>query len=65
MGAEIPGRGWSSPIVNGRNVFLTTVTTEGKSKVPQIGTEYSTWQSWRSKGSASGRCWNRSWGTCC
>src|SRR5437016_9932768 len=39
--AEIPGRGWSSPIVSGRNVFLTTVTTEGKSKAPQIGTEYS------------------------
>jgi outer membrane protein assembly factor BamB len=39
--AEIPGRGWSSPIVNGRRVFLTTVTTEGKSKQPQIGTEYS------------------------
>jgi outer membrane protein assembly factor BamB len=39
--AEVPGRGWSSPIVNGRWVFLTTVTTEGKSKPPQIGTEYS------------------------
>jgi outer membrane protein assembly factor BamB len=39
--AEIPGRGWSSPIVNGRNIFLTTVVTEGKSKAPQIGTEYS------------------------
>src|SRR5258708_7273871 len=39
--AEIPGRGWSSPIVNGRWVFLTTVVTEGKSKPPQIGTEYS------------------------
>src|SRR6266702_618031 len=38
---EIPGRGWSSPIVNGRRVFLTTVATEGKSKPPQIGTEYS------------------------
>lgn len=38
---EIPGRGWSSPIVKGRSVFLTTVTTEGKSKQPQIGTEYS------------------------
>src|SRR5262249_10238833 len=38
---EIPGRGWSSPIVTGDKVFLTTVTTEGKSKVPQIGTEYS------------------------
>src|SRR5437667_8998842 len=39
--AEIPGRGWSSPIVNGRWVLLTTVATEGKSKPPQIGTEYS------------------------
>jgi outer membrane protein assembly factor BamB len=39
--AEIPGRGWSSPIVAGRRVFLTTVVTEGKSKPPQIGTEYS------------------------
>jgi outer membrane protein assembly factor BamB len=39
--AEIPGRGWSSPIVHGRNVFLTTVVTEGKSKAPQTGTEYS------------------------
>src|SRR6266853_2732565 len=39
--AEIPGRGWSSPIVSGPSVFLTTVTTEGKSKPPQIGTEYS------------------------
>jgi outer membrane protein assembly factor BamB len=39
--AEIPGRGWSSPIVSGRNVFLTTVVTDGKSKAPQVGTEYS------------------------
>ena len=39
--SEIPGRGWSSPIVNGHRVFLTTVTTQGKSKPPQIGTEYS------------------------
>ncbi len=39
--AELPGRGWSSPIVAGDKVFLTTVTTEGKSKPPQIGTEYS------------------------
>ncbi len=38
---EIPGRGWSSPIVTGGRVFVTTVTTEGKSKPPQIGTEYS------------------------
>src|SRR5579871_3280784 len=38
---EIPGRGWSSPVVTGGKVFLTTATTEGKSKPPQIGTEYS------------------------
>jgi outer membrane protein assembly factor BamB len=37
----IPGRGWSSPIVTGGRVYLTTVTTEGKSKQPQTGTEYS------------------------
>jgi outer membrane protein assembly factor BamB len=40
--ANIPGRGWSSPIVTGAKVFLTTAVTEGKSKVPQIGTTYST-----------------------
>ncbi len=39
--AEIPGRGWSSPIVTGGKVFLTTAVTEGKSKAPQTGTEYS------------------------
>ncbi len=39
--AEIPGLGWSSPIVAGKNVFLTTVTTEGKAKQPQKGTTYS------------------------
>ncbi|MGH9628077.1 MAG: PQQ-binding-like beta-propeller repeat protein [Bryobacteraceae bacterium] len=38
---EIPGRGWSSPIVTAGKVFVTTVTTEGKSKPPQTGTEYS------------------------
>lgn len=38
---SIPGRGWSSPIVTGGKVYVTTVTTEGKSKSPQIGTEYS------------------------
>src|SRR6185436_12621825 len=26
---EIPGRGWSSPIVTGDKVFVTTATTEG------------------------------------
>lgn len=38
---EVPGRGWSSPIVTGDKVYITTVVTEGKSKSPQIGTEYS------------------------
>src|SRR5678815_5671500 len=28
---EIPGRGWSSPIVTGNRVYVTAVTTEGKS----------------------------------
>jgi outer membrane protein assembly factor BamB len=39
--ADIPGRGWSSPIVTGDKVLVTSVTTEGVSKPPQIGTEYS------------------------
>jgi outer membrane protein assembly factor BamB len=37
----IPGRGWSSPIVAGNKIFLTSVTTDGASKKPQVGTEYS------------------------
>jgi outer membrane protein assembly factor BamB len=37
----IPGRGWSSPIVTGGRVYVTSVTTDGKSKPPQSGTEYS------------------------
>jgi hypothetical protein len=38
---KVPGRGWSSPIVTGGKVFVTTaVTTEGKSKQPQIGTTF-------------------------
>jgi outer membrane protein assembly factor BamB len=28
--ANIPGRGWSSPIVTGGKIFLTTAVTEGK-----------------------------------
>ncbi len=38
---EIPGRGWSSPIVSGGKVFVTAAVTEGESKKPQIGTDYS------------------------
>jgi outer membrane protein assembly factor BamB len=39
--ATIPGLGWSSPIVAGRQVFLTTVTTDGNAKKPQTGSNYS------------------------
>jgi outer membrane protein assembly factor BamB len=39
--ATLSGLGWSSPIVAGKNIFLTTVTTDGKAKQPQVGTEYS------------------------
>ena len=39
--SEIPGRGWSSPIVTGNKVFLTTVTTDGESKKPQTGIDFS------------------------
>ncbi len=38
---DIPGRGWSSPIVTGDKVYVTTVVTDGQSKPPQTGTEYS------------------------
>ena len=39
--APIPGRGWSSPVVVGTRVFLTTVTTDGPSKQPQLGVDFS------------------------
>src|SRR5688572_22481432 len=39
--SAVPGRGWSSPIVTGDRVFLTAAVTEGESKKPQTGTEYS------------------------
>jgi len=39
--APIPGRGWSSPIVVGGKVFITTVTTDGASKAPQTGVDFS------------------------
>ncbi len=37
----IDGRGWSSPIVTAGRVFVTTVVTEGASKAPQTGTDFS------------------------
>lgn len=38
---DVEGRGWSSPIVTGGRVFLTSVVTDGVSKKPQTGTDYS------------------------
>lgn len=34
---EVPGRGWSSPIVWGNRVFVTTVTSEGEMESPKKG----------------------------
>lgn len=39
--ADIPGRGWSSPVVAGDRVFVTTAVTDGASKKPQLGTDFS------------------------
>ena len=34
---DLPGRGWSSPVVWGNRVFLTTVINEGVSEDPKKG----------------------------
>lgn len=34
---DLPGRGWSSPVVWGNNVFLTTVVNRGETEVPKKG----------------------------
>lgn len=34
---DIPGRGWSSPVVWGERVFLTTVVNKGESEEPKKG----------------------------
>ena len=34
---DLPGRGWSSPIVWGNKVFVTTVVNQGQSEEPQKG----------------------------
>src|SRR5436309_7470146 len=36
-GIEVPGRGWSSPIVWGDKVFVTAVVSDGKLRTPQKG----------------------------
>ena len=35
--AELPGRGWSSPIVWGERVFITTVVSDGEMELPKKG----------------------------
>ncbi|HUR46593.1 MAG TPA: PQQ-binding-like beta-propeller repeat protein [Candidatus Saccharimonadales bacterium] len=35
--SEVPGRGWSSPIIWGNHVFLTTVAKEGEMEMPKKG----------------------------
>lgn len=39
--AEVPGVGWSSPVVWGRNVFLTSATSDQAMKQPSLGTDFS------------------------
>ncbi|MFM1769073.1 MAG: hypothetical protein RJA22_1602 [Verrucomicrobiota bacterium] len=34
---EVPGRGWSSPVVQGNRVFLTTAVSEGEMEPPKKG----------------------------
>ena len=34
---DLPGRGWSSPVVWGDRVFLTTVVNRGESEAPKKG----------------------------
>jgi outer membrane protein assembly factor BamB len=38
---EIPGRGWSSPVVWGDKVLITTAVSDKEYKAAQVGTEYS------------------------
>ncbi len=35
--ADVPGRGWSSPIVWGKDVFLTTAASDGDEEAPKKG----------------------------
>lgn len=39
--ADVPGVGWSSPIVWGSKVFLTSATSDQPMKQPSLGTEFS------------------------
>ncbi len=39
--APIPGVGWSSPVVQGNRVFLTSASSEQEMKGPSLGTDFS------------------------
>ena len=39
--AEVPGVGWSSPVVWGNRIFLTTATSGQPMKGPSLGTDFS------------------------
>jgi outer membrane protein assembly factor BamB len=39
--ADVPGVGWSSPVVWGSRVFMTAATSEQRMKPPSLGTEFS------------------------
>ena len=39
--AEVPGLGWSSPVVWGQKVFLTSTTSEKALKQPSLGVDFS------------------------
>jgi outer membrane protein assembly factor BamB len=38
--AEVPGVGWSSPVVWGKRIFVTAATSEQPMKQPSLGTDY-------------------------
>ncbi|MGH9322719.1 MAG: PQQ-binding-like beta-propeller repeat protein [Vicinamibacteria bacterium] len=39
--ADVPGVGWSSPVVWGQKIFLTAATSEKPMKQPSLGTDFS------------------------
>jgi outer membrane protein assembly factor BamB len=39
--ADVPGVGWSSPVVWGTRIFMTAATSEQRMKPPSLGTEFS------------------------
>jgi outer membrane protein assembly factor BamB len=39
--ADVPGVGWSSPVVWGTRIFMTAATSEQRMKAPSLGTDFS------------------------